>query len=303
MAVVYWQGVGSTVSVGDFWGQGGNPDGYWSSEPADGDTAVIGRGSEVIAGDPTPLVELAELRIGHGFTGTIGSELATLVVKAYGPSGAFIINSRGDVHLTLTDDSALAKSGKLIVDVASGTVTIQDNRTLSQKPTSYTHTVEVIMRSSSSAVTIAQPSGGGQPNYTMVVATGPAGSQLTLVGATAADIYTDGCDVLGGTATNDWFLASGDIEPEGADSLILYSGTATPGLHGGGGDFGYLELNGGWLDLSAVESVTTFPGGWGDFETYMGKVSMEDAQPIVNRGVVSIDVVGGITLNIESAES
>lgn len=303
MATVYWQGVGTTIDSGAFWGQGGNTNGYWSAEPADGDVAVMGRGNETIDGDVVALVEFAELRIGHGFTGTIGSTLAPMAMDAHGTDAVYRINSRGNVYLSLYDDAALAQSGQLIIDVASGTVLIQDYRTLSQKPTDYSHTVEVVMRSSSSSVTIAQPSGNGQPNYSRLVATGPAGSTLTLTGATAANIYTDGCKVLGGTAATNWAVLSGDIEPEGAANLTLYGGSATPGLHSSGDDIAYIDLHAGRLDLSSAEAATTFPGSWSDLEAYAGRVQMEDGQPLVNRGKSEMDVTGGVTLNIESAES
>ena len=302
MAIVYWQGVGTTIGSGLFWGQSGNPNGYWSAEPADGDIAVIGRGNQTIEGDLLALVKFSELRIGHGFVGTLGTVGTPMAMEASGADAVYRINSRGDVRLSLNDDAALAQSGQVVIDVANGTVLIQDYRTLSQKPTPYSHTVEVVMRSSSSSVTIEQPAGGGQPNYSKIVATGPPGSTLTLTGATATEIFTDGCDVVGGTASGSWFCLSGDIEPEGAGNLIMYGGSTTPGLHSSGGDFGYIDLHAGRLDLSSAEAATTFPGGWSDLEAYAGRVEMISGQPMVNRGKASIDVVGGITLNIETAE-
>lgn len=302
MAAVYWQGVGSTVFVGDFWGQGGNPDGYWSAEPADGDTIIMGRGAEVIVGDPLPLVEVAEFRVGHGFTGAIGTSAVPLAVASYSTWGVFRINSGGDVHLHLVDDASTAQNGTLVIDVTSGTVTVVDDRTLSQKISPYTHTIDVIMRSASAAVTISRSAGGGQPAYSRVVASGRPGSQLTLTGTSATTIYTDGCDVNGGTASDTWVVASGNVEPYSAGTLLVYGGTVTPGLHGSGGDFGYMELHGGRLDLASVESDTTLPDSWDDVVGFSGTIETEGAQPVVNRGAASVVVGSGTTLSVENAE-
>lgn len=301
MALVYWQNITGDVGGANYWGGDSNPNGYWSAEPADGDVAVMGRGDAVISGSTVALVDFAELRIGNGFTGSIGYG-SPMTMVGYGSIPVYRIHARGDVHLDLNDDATAAVGGRLIIDVGNNTVTVQDNRTVSQRLSTYTHTVEIVMRSSSSAVTIAQPAGGGQPNYSRLVATGVPGSTLTLTGATADDIYTDGVDVIGGSAAVQWCVLSGDIEPEGVVNLYMYGGSATPGKHSSGDEISYARLLGGSLNFADAEASVDLPDSWDDVEAYSGTVKMRDAQPMVNRGRAAIDVAAGVTLAVEAAE-
>ncbi len=300
MSIVYWQGTGTTVATGDFYGQPDNPDGYWSATPASGDTAIMGRGSETINGGGTAEIPFEKFVIGRSFTGSIGSVGSVLPFAAHGQSGAFHIHpGGGDLYISLDDDPTTSANGSLTIDIFTGAVYVVDYRSLDQKDSDYSHTVSVVMRTQSASVSVLQAAGAAA--YTQLVATGARGSTLTISGSTAEDIFTDGPDVVGGTALSSWSVLNGAIEPLSAANLSVYGGSATPGRQGADGDFPYIDLYGGAVDVSSMESATDLPGNWADLEVFSGTLKMLDTQKVVNRGDAVIEIVGGGTVRVDTA--
>jgi hypothetical protein len=96
---------------------------------------------------------------------------------------------------------------------------------------------------------------------------------------------------------------NGAIEPLSAANLSVYGGSATPGRQGAAGDFGYIDLYGGVVDVSSVESATDLPGHWADLEAFSGTLKMLDTQEVVNRGDAVVEIVGGGTVQVDTAEA
>ena len=294
MATVYFQATTATIPAVTLWGAS-----YWSGTPANGDTAVFGRGSPTITGGSSPsAVTLAEVRIGHGFTGSIGTSLSMVPITTHGASGAINIQSVGaaDMWLVLTDLAASANA-ETVLDVASGTVFIDEGRTLAAKASTYTHTLNIVARSSFASVIVANVGGGTLPNYTRIVISGAAGSAVTLAGITADEIFSEGCDVIGGSAADRWVVSSGSIQPEDVNNLLVYGGTATLGQVADS-DIAYIGLHGGTVDASRPTFGLTLPDSADDCEVFGGTIKMQNPIPLRHHGQALCRLLGGETLSV-----
>ena len=297
MATVYFQETTATIPAVSLWGAS-----YWSGTPANGDTAVFGRGSPTITGGSSPsAVTLAEVRIGHGFTGSIGTDVSTFPITTHGASGAINIQSVGasDMWLALTDLAASANA-ETVLDVASGTVFIDEGRTLASKASEYTHTLNIVARSSFASVTVANGGGGTLPNYTRIVASGAVGSTVTLTGMTADEIFSEGCDVIGGSAGN-WVVSSGSVQPETINNLFVYDGTVTLGQLADS-DIAYIALHGGTIDTSRPAYALTLPDSADDCEAFGGTIQMQNPIPLRNHGQALCRLSGGETLSVGNVD-